>query len=296
MSRCASASPTVVGLVIFVASGLAGCFTPGVDAGHEGVLVEKPLLWGHGGVNPTPVLPGRTLAAVTTDIIQVDMRPKQYDEEFGTLSAENTSVTFHAYLILQVLPGRSPELIRRFGPAWYRQNVKEAFRTFVREEIQHYPLFTLTTEPGTRAKLQDTVATRVQRQIIDQLNLPVQLVRVVIGSIMPPAPVLIQTVETIVQEQRRLTMVEFQKAEEAREKSERQRGIADRAYREQVGLDGPEFVDLRRVEVQKDMVEHSPRRLHIIMSLESVGIRESPVSQLRQYSGASGRSHGRPKR
>jgi hypothetical protein len=267
--------------------GLTGCFTPGVDAGHEGVLVEKPLVFGHGGVNPNPVPPGRTLVALTTDLVQIDVRPKQYDEDFGTLSAENTAVSFHAFLILQVLPGRSPELIRRFGPSWYRQNVKEAFRTFVREEVQRYPLFTLTTEPGTRGKLQDAIAMKVQQHIIDHLNLPVQLVRVVIGSIMPPPPVLTQTVETIVQEQRRLTMVEFQKAEEAREKSERQRGIADRAYREQVGLGGPEFVDLRRVEVQKEMLEHSPSRLHIIMGLERVGIREPPISHAIKPAGRS---------
>ena len=43
--------------------------------------------------------------------------------------------------------------------------------------------------------------------------------------------------QTIIQEQRKITMVEFQKAEESREKAERQRGIADRAYRESLGFE-----------------------------------------------------------
>ena len=78
--------------------------------------------------------------------------------------------------------------------------------------------------------------------------------------------------QTIVQEQRKITMVEFQKAEEAREKAEKQRGIADRAYRESLGLTAPEFVDLRRIEVQKEIVQHSPSALTVIMGLERVGI------------------------
>jgi hypothetical protein len=72
-------------------------------------------------------------------------------------------------------------------------------------------------------------------------------------------------------------MVEFQKAEEAREKAEKQRGIADRAYRESVGLTAPEFVDLRRIEVQKEIVQHSPTALTIIMGLERIGINVPPL-------------------
>ncbi len=67
-------------------------------------------------------------------------------------------------------------------------------------------------------------------------------------------------------------MGEFQKAEKEREKAERQRGIADRAYRESLGLTALEFVDLRRVEVQKEIVQHAPTALTVIMGLEQGGI------------------------
>jgi hypothetical protein len=56
---------------------------------------------------------------------------------------------FDAFLIGTVIEGRSPELISRFGPTWYQNNVNEAFRTFVREEVQQYPLFQLTTDLDT---------------------------------------------------------------------------------------------------------------------------------------------------
>jgi regulator of protease activity HflC (stomatin/prohibitin superfamily) len=261
----------VAGMVLV----LSGCVA--IDAGHEGVLVEQPFFFGHGGVDPVPAKTGRVAIAPTTDVIDVDVRPIQYAEHFDIISAENAPVSFDAFLIANVVEGRSPELISRFGPNWYKNNVKEAFRTFVREEVQKYPLFQLTTDPTTRTKLQETIAREVQAKLIEKQNIPVRLNRVVVGSILPPKGVIDQTTQTIIQEQRRLTMVEFQKAEESREKAERQRGIADRAYRESLGLTAPEFVDLRRIEVQKEIVQHSPSALTVIMGLERFGINLPPL-------------------
>jgi regulator of protease activity HflC (stomatin/prohibitin superfamily) len=273
-----SQSGSLRGVVLAVAMGLVTSGCAAIEAGHEGVLVEQPFFFGHGGVNPVPTTTGRINLAPTTKIIDVDIRPVQYSEHFDIISAENAPVSFDAFLIANVVEGRSPELISRFGPNWYQNNVKEAFRTFVREEVQKYPLFQLTTDPTTRAKLQDAIAKEVQTKLIDKQNIPVKLNRVVVGSILPPKGVVEQTTQTIIQEQRKITMVEFQKAEEAREKAERQRGIADRAYRESLGLTAPEFVDLRRIEVQKEIVQHSPSALTVIMGLERVGINMPPLS------------------
>jgi hypothetical protein len=256
---------------------LSGCL-PSIDAGHEGVLVIKPVFFGHGGVDPVPITTGRVLVAPTTEVIDVDIRPIQYSEHFDIISSENAPVSFDAFMIANVVEGRSPELISRFGPSWYANNIKEAFRTIVREEVQKYALFELTTKPATRAKLQDAIDQEVRIRIIEKQNIPIRLNRVVVGGILPPKGVLDQTSQTIIQEQRRITMVEFQKAEESREKAERQRGIADRAYRESLGLTAPEFVDLRRVEVQKEIVQHAPSALTIIMGMEKVGINLPPVS------------------
>ena len=248
----------------------SGCVA--IEAGHEGVMVEQPFFFGHGGVDPAPTKTGRVWVAPTTKVIEVDIRPLQYSEHFDIISAENAPVSFDAFLIANVVEGRTPELIARYGTTWYQNNVKEAFRTFVPEEVQRYPLFQLTTDPTTRTKLQDAIAREVQNKLIDKQNMPIRLNRVVVGSILPPKGVVEQTTQTIVQEQRKITMVEFQKAEEAREKAEKQRGIADRAYRESLGLTAPEFVDLRRIEVQKEIVQHAPSALTVIMGLERVGI------------------------
>jgi len=265
----------IVGAMSMVLMGV-GCVA--IEAGHEGVLVEQPFFFGHGGVDPIPAKTGRVGVSPTTKVIDVDIRPIQYSEHFDIISAENAPVSFDAFLIANVIEGRSPELISKYGPNWYANNAKEAFRTFVREEVQRYPLFQLTTDPTTRAKLQDAIAKEVQSKLIEKQGIPVRLNRVVVGSILPPKGVVEQTTQTIIQEQRKITMVEFQKAEESREKAEKQRGIADRAYRESLGLTAPEFVDLRRIEVQKEIVQHAPAALTVIMGLERVGINMPPLA------------------
>lgn len=268
----------MLGMLLAVGVVGAGTGCVAIEAGHEGVLVEQPFFFGHGGVDPVPTTTGRVVVAPTTKVVDVDIRPIQYAEHFDIISAENAPVSFDAFLIANVIEGRSPELISKYGPNWYANNAKEAFRTFVREEVQKYPLFQLTTDPTTRQKLQDAIAKEVQTKLIEKQGIPVRLNRVVVGSILPPKGVVEQTTQTIIQEQRKITMVEFQKAEESREKAERQRGIADRAYRESLGLTAPEFVDLRRIEVQKEIVQHAPSALTVIMGLERIGINMPPLS------------------
>src|SRR4030095_270427 len=110
-----------------------------MDAGREGVRWEQPFFFGHGGVDPVPSKTGRGWLGPTTPVVGVDVRPGQYSGHFDIISAENAPVSFDAFMIANVVEGRSPELIARYGPNWYHNNVKEAFRTFVREEVQKYP-------------------------------------------------------------------------------------------------------------------------------------------------------------
>ncbi|MDZ4734394.1 MAG: hypothetical protein SGJ16_12525, partial [Nitrospirota bacterium] len=123
----------VWGIVGAFSMGLMGVGCVAIEAGHEGVLVEQPFFFGHGGVDPVPARTGRVIVALTTKVVEVDIRPIQFSEHFDIISAENAPVSFDAFLIANVIEGRSPELISKYGPNWYANNAKEAFRTFVRE-------------------------------------------------------------------------------------------------------------------------------------------------------------------
>ena len=103
----------VVPVLLIVALAL-GCRTVQPDAGHEAVLVRKPLLFGSGGVDETPVKTGLKYVAFTTTGIDVNMQPLRIDVEFSDLmTTDGVPIDFHSVLTLQITD--SVKLVRDFG-------------------------------------------------------------------------------------------------------------------------------------------------------------------------------------
>ena len=101
--------------VAVAAIGIAGCNSFAPNAGHEIVLIKKPILFGHGGVDPDPVKTGRTYAAISTDGIDVNMQPQKFDVELpDTMTKDGVPITFHAIMVVKVTD--SVTLIKNFGP------------------------------------------------------------------------------------------------------------------------------------------------------------------------------------
>src|ERR1700722_12522641 len=76
----------LLGLLAAAFLGLTtGCTVASPNAGHEVVWMKKPILFGHGGVNPTPVMAEREYGAMTSDAIDVDMLPQRVDMEFDDM-------------------------------------------------------------------------------------------------------------------------------------------------------------------------------------------------------------------
>src|SRR5664279_6582929 len=121
--------------ILMAASLAVACTTYKPDAGHEIVLVEKPLIFGHGGVDPEPVKAGLTIAAITTDGVDISMQPQKFDTKLpDTMTSDGVPITFHAIVVLQVVD--SVSLIKSFGPDWYRNNMEEQFKTMVRQAVR----------------------------------------------------------------------------------------------------------------------------------------------------------------
>jgi hypothetical protein len=111
---------------------MIGCHSYAPNAGHEIVLIKKPILFGHGGVDPAAVKTGRTYAAISTDGIDVNMQPQKFDVELpDTMTKDGVPITFHAIMVLKVTD--SVTLIKTFGPNWYGNNLEEPFRTMIRQ-------------------------------------------------------------------------------------------------------------------------------------------------------------------
>src|SRR5712671_5538429 len=90
-----------IGTIVLLAIGCSR-FSP--DAGHEIVLVEKPWIFGHGGVASEPIKTGLTFGAVTTSGIDVYMQPQKFETELpDTMTSDGVPITFHAIMVLQIV-------------------------------------------------------------------------------------------------------------------------------------------------------------------------------------------------
>ena len=230
---------------------IVGCHSYAPNAGHEIVLVKKPIFFGHGGVDPNPVKTGRTYAAISTDGVDVNMQPHKYDVNLpDTMTKDGVPIEFHAIMVLKVTD--SVALIRSFGPEWYSNNLEEPFRTMVRQAVRKRGM--------NETAISTTALDEIDNEIRDQLRLflkekglPVELVTMTVGRANPPDSVKTQRIATATQEQRIQTEQQMKLAEDQRAAAETSRAKADNAYREAMGLSPQQFIQLETVKMQRDV-------------------------------------------
>jgi regulator of protease activity HflC (stomatin/prohibitin superfamily) len=235
-------------LSVLTAVSIAGCSTYAPDAGHEVVLIEKPWLFGHGGVDPDPVRTGRTFAALTTDGVDVEMRPERYEQDLpDTMTSDGVPVSFHAIVTLQVTD--SVALIKGFGQRWYKNNVEQVFGQFVRQAVRKHGMNETAISTTALDAIDDEIRDNLAKFIEDK-KLPVRLVTMTVGRANPPDAIKNQRIETAAQEQRIQTEIQIKNAEVQRRAAEEARAAADNAYRQAIGLSPEQYVQLKRIEME----------------------------------------------
>ena len=233
-------------VVVLVANFGLRKFSP--NAGHEIVLVKKPWLLGHGGVDAEPVKTGLSFGVFTTDGVDVYMQPQKFETELAdTMTSDGVPITFHAIMVLQVID--SVSLIRNFGPDWYRNNLEEPFKTMVRQAVRKRGM----NETAISTSALDAIDTEIHDALTVFINdkaLPVKLVTMTVGKANPPDSVKHQRIETATQEQRIQTEMQRKLAEDQRLKAEQSRANADNAYRESMHLSPEQFIQLETIKMQ----------------------------------------------
>ena len=240
-------------LAIFVAFNFTGCFKPSsIDAGEEGVIIKKPWIFGHGGVEEEPIKTGLAWTAWTTQVIAVDVKPFNITEPFDDLiTVDNNPVDFAIHLTFKHIEGKTPILVENFGVTdWYKNKVKEPIRNSVREFTKTKTMFEMTTDPKVVSELE----LRVSQEIKDFLKtegIPTELVLATIGKVMPPQAVIEATIQTGVQKQNVLTQMERVKAEQARESAEKASAMADKAYMNAISMNADQYLRMKELDNQK---------------------------------------------
>lgn len=235
-----------------------------VEAGFETVIIDKPFftIFDNGGVRPEPHVTGSKWLFYTTDVVTYDTRPVQKTESFddvrdGTITVDNIPIDFNAYIKVRPVPGKTPKLHSLFGPDWYTQNLKEMFRTSVRDEVAKTPMTALTTRQLNKegkdilGEIQRVVLSEM-REFVKAKGIDVEVMEVIVGKATPPQTTLDSIRATADQQQRSKMEDERMAAEIRRKGAETQRANADNAYRNSIGFTPEQFL---RLEIAKKQVE-----------------------------------------
>lgn len=245
---------------------MTGC-NASPDAGFEAVLVEKPMFFGHGGIDPVPVKTGLTFIAPTTDAIYVSMQPLQAEVKTDDLmTSDGVPLSFDAIIRVQVLD--SVDLIRRFGGGWYETNIQKEFSNRIRQAVRKHGLNETAISSTAISDIDAEVATGMSAYL-RQINIPVKLVAITVGKAIPPDSIKNQRIETASQQQRILTEGQMKLAEDARKNAEQSRAEADNAYRNALGLSSDQFIQLEAINMQHDVCKNGAKCTFIMNASKS---------------------------
>jgi len=189
------------------------------------VLIYKPWVFGHGGVEPQPVKTGRTYVAMST---------------------ESVLVSVHG-------PFRRPDVEgRRAARLRYPANVEAEFRNRVRQEVRTHGM-NETTIDSTAIDAIDAAITEAMTAYVKTAGLPIELIDITVGKANPPDSVKHQRIETAQQEQRIQTERQRKLAEDVRRAAEEARASADNAYRQSLQLSPDQFLQLESIKMQREV-------------------------------------------
>ena len=248
---------------IFMLGGLSGCSVASPDAGHEAVWVEKPLFFGHGGVEETPVTTGRSYGAITSSAIDENMLPQRIDMEFDDMMTKSgVPVSFHVVATYRVVD--SVKLVGKYGadvdektgiPGFWDRNIDQPLRTAVRDSVKQRDMQDMAISQTAADAVGKEVSTAAI-QIVQQTGVPILFTAINVGRVNPPDAIKNQRIETAAQEQRAITEQQTKLAEDQRKAAEQSRAAADNAYREAMQLSPDQFLQLERIKMQRDVCGH----------------------------------------
>jgi regulator of protease activity HflC (stomatin/prohibitin superfamily) len=224
--------------------------------------MEKPILFGHGGVVQTPVTAGREYGAMTSDAIDVDMLPQRVDMEFDDMmTSSGVPVSFHVVATFKVTD--PVKLVSSFGAdrtdrgdwGFWTRNMDQPMSNAVRDAVKKRDMQEMAISQTAADAVGQEVNTAAVN-IAQRLGIPIEFTAVNVGRVNPPDAIKNQRIETAAQEQRAITEQQTKLAEDQRKAAEQSRAAADNAYREAMQLSPDQFLQLERIKMQRDVCAH----------------------------------------
>ena len=211
-------TPRMFKVALFAAFALGACTNQTTPEGFEGYVYHTPLVFGKAYFVGTQTGPTSTGVVWRQYVINIDVRPKNYSEEFHILSRDNLNVGFHAHGRISIRPDSVRQLVERYGigtptrggelPEWYIRAVQQPYRTAVRDIVHQFDAYDIQAQTESIA---GRILERMQNLFADT---PVQFETISIGNLAYPEAINAEI-------QRKLA------AEQDLERMERERQIAE---------------------------------------------------------------------
>ena len=227
---------------------LSACTVVNPNPDEVSVLVDRPLIFGKGGVRNDDVRAGgtRTYTWITTQSKNLSVKPVAENVKFDDFSSkDNTLLDFQTVLRYRVT--NAPELVR-LGDNWFSNSVLPQYTDIVRREVKGFTMQELMSDQSKADELDSRVTAAIIKVVAEQ-KLPIQVLGVNLGRARPDPIVLAQMNQTAAERQRGLTMQQADLAEKARKEAEVSRAAADNAYRQALGMSSEEFVKLEQAKL-----------------------------------------------
>ena len=231
---------------------MTSCEGVNINADEEVVLVEQPWFFGHGGVDDKPLSTGFEWIWASTKPIPFKIVPIKHEVIMNDLfSDDNTPLDFHTIIITQIVQGKSPILLKNYGENWFGTNLYNYYCNLVRDNISQHNPFDLMSNRAILNEIDDKVMKAMQKHISElskDKEFPVIIKQVTIGKASPNKEQLAEMNKTARAVQAKQTQEREVEVQLAREKAERQRAKADRAYMEEMHLSPSDFISLKWIE------------------------------------------------
>ena len=164
------------------------------------------------------------------------------------VSNDNTPLDFHTVIITQIKEGKSPVLLENYGKDWFMTNIYNHYCNRVRDYVSQHSPFDLMSNRGVLNEI-DAKVLKDMREYVNELSkskeFPIEIKNVVIGKAIPNAEQLAEMNKTAKAVQAKQTQEREVEMQLAREKAEKQRAIADKAYQQEMGLSAQQFIQLK---------------------------------------------------
>lgn len=242
---------------------LGACTIASPDAGHQAVWVTKPFIFGHGGIDSTPVTTGREYGAPSSDAIDVSMLPQRVDMVFDDMMTKSgVPVNFHLVITFEIT--NSVALVSNFGAdrnekgdwGFLERNLDQPIRTAVRDAVKKRDMQQMALDQTAADSVGAEVKLAAQAIVLDK-KVPIKITGLNVGRVNPPDAIKHQRIATAEQEQRTITEKERKLAEDQRKMAEESRAAADNAYNAKMQLSPQQYVQLKQIEMLHEVCTKS---------------------------------------